>query len=149
VGKRDARKKKEKKKALKHRRAGSQPMLPDEGPVVFLEPRGEVKMSEVLLDFIRPYEDCWKTEEQLRKVIIMAMVAWNAAIEGGSRGQELVQSVLETLPPEAQADFLQCVAELIERKLRFFADNRRMIINYQLTMTPDGPHLLVASTLDR
>ena len=38
---------------------------------------------------------------------------------------------------------------LIERKLTHFASNKRAIIDIQVTSTPTGPHLAVASTLDR
>ena len=145
------RKKKDKNKALKHRFA--KPDTPEDDPLsraqVLIAPRGEVKMSEVLLDFIRPYDGTWETEEQLRKLLVVAIVAWNAAISPPDKGEELVQSVLAKLPPEVQEDFLHIVVELIERKQRFFANNTRLIIDYKLTMTPGGPQLLVASTLDR
>jgi hypothetical protein len=142
------RKKKDKKKALKHRFAKNEPSdASDDEPIVIFEPRGEVKMSEVLLDFISPYRDTWETEDQFRKLILMAIVAWNAAIAPDDKGAELVQSTMATLPPEAQADYLQIVVSLIERKQRFFASNTRMIINHTITMTPAGPHLQVMSTL--
>jgi hypothetical protein len=134
VSNRKNRKRKDKKKALKRPFARSLP--PD-----------TEKMSEVLLDFIRPYENTWQTEEQLQKLLVVAIVAWNAAVAGGSQGEELIRSTMATLPPDAQEDFLTIIVALVERKQRFFADNTRLIINYQLTMNPDGPHLLVASTL--
>ena len=106
-------------------------------------------MSEVLLDFIQPYEGSWKTEDQFKKLLAVALVAWNAAIEAGPRGEELIQSTMANLPPDAQADFLTIVLALVERKLKYFAGNRRMIVDFSVTMTQDGrPHLSVISTLD-
>ena len=37
--------------------------------------------------------------------------------------------------------------DLIRRKELHFADNRRMILDFDLTMTADGPHLQIMSTL--
>ncbi len=142
------RKKKDKKKALKHRFAKNEPDAPGVEPVVLFSPRGEVKMSEVLWDFVRPYDNTWKTEEQLRKLLAVALVAWNAAIEPAPRGEKLIQKTMATLPLDAQADFLSIVVALVERKLQYFADNTRMIIDYKLTMLADGPHLSVISTLN-
>lgn len=141
---RKKKKEKEKKKALKHRFA--KPKSPDD-PIVVFSPPGEVKMSEVLWDFIEPYADTWETEDQLRKLIVVALVAWNAAISPVDRAKSLVESTMATLPPDAREDYLQVIAELMERKLMFFADNTRMIIDYKLTMTDDGPHVTVISSL--
>ena len=41
------------------------------------------------------------------------------------------------------------IDEMVRRKEAHFASNRRMIINYDLTMTPTGPYLQVLSTFDR
>ncbi len=145
----DRKKKKDedKKKALKRRRAHSTAHPPSDGPVVLFEPRGEVKMSAVMLDFIKPYEQVWETEDELRKLVVVAIVAWNAAIAPDDKGEALVQSTMATFPPEAQVDFLSIVVALVERKQRFFASNTRLIVDYNLTLTRDGPHLLIMSTL--
>jgi hypothetical protein len=143
---RDQRKKKEKKKSLKHRYARPQD---DDGPVVLFSPRGEAKMSEVLLDFIRPYEDTWETEEQFRKLILVAMIAWNATLMPDEEGKKLIEDALNGLPPEAQEDFLIIMRDLIGRKLEFFADNKRMILDYELRWGDGEPFLSVISTLDR
>jgi hypothetical protein len=36
---------------------------------------------------------------------------------------------------------------MMQRKEQFFAEDRRPIIDYELTMGPEGPHLVVASAL--
>jgi hypothetical protein len=142
------RKRKDKKKALKHRFASNRPQSNAPSVLLIDNPPGEVKMSEVLMDFIAPYHSFGKTLDQMRKVLAVALVAWNAAI--GPDGEDLVRRTVENLPPDAQDDFLTILEAMIERKQRYFADNNRIILNYNLTPLPDGsPYLSVMSTFSR
>jgi hypothetical protein len=143
------RKKKDKKKALKHRFAKKEPPIdvPGEAPLVLFEPPGQAKMSDVLMTFIKPYEDTWENLDELRELLGVAIVAWNAAIEPDHWG-EAVQSALAKLPPDDREECQSMIAELVERKQQFFAQNRRLIIDYELSPLPDGqPYLSVISTL--
>ena len=58
---------------------------------VMHNPPGQVKMSEVLRDFLDPYWHIPGTEEAMRQLITTALVAWNTAL----------------LPPEEQANHLE------------------------------------------
>jgi hypothetical protein len=140
---------KDKKKALKHRFAkpGAPTGASPADHVILHEPPGRVKMSEVIEEFIEPYSDHWETPEQLLRVLAVAAIAWNVAIEP-HRGKELVDGALAALSPDARDDFRLILATLIERKLRFFADNTRLILDYRVTTLDDGsPHLSIMSTL--
>ncbi|QJW96814.1 hypothetical protein [Frigoriglobus tundricola] len=106
-------------------------------------------MSEVVWDFIEPYKDHWKTGDQLKKLVSVALIARNAAIASPRERADLLDRTAATLPPDARDDFLAVMMDLIKRKTTYFAANKRMIIDYQLTMTSDGPHLSVISTLER
>lgn len=44
---------------------------PPQGMKVVLEPSGEVKISEVLIDFVEPYRESVDTEEAYRKLIAL------------------------------------------------------------------------------
>ena len=120
--------------------------LPDSGMMV-LAPRGETKMSEVLLEFLEPYSEHWSTEEGFRKLLTVGLVAWNAALLSGSKREQFLQDMVQALPAEVRADMRSIVEEMIRRKETHFAANKRAIIDYQLTMTPSGPHLSVISSL--
>ncbi len=50
------------------------------------------------------------------------------------------------MPPDVRRDGQAILEERIQRKLRHFAGNRRLIVDYKLTQTPTGPHLAVIST---
>ena len=116
---------------------------------VFATPPGERKVSEVLLEFIEPYAGEWQSPDDLRKLLGMASVAWNATLLSGDERAKMIQDIIEAVPPEARAAMMGFVEEMMLRKLTHFADNRRAILNYQVTMTPSGPHVQVMSTLDR
>ncbi len=120
-----------------------------EGREVIFHSSGEEKMSEVLLEFIKPYVDHADTEDAYRKLLVIAILAWNAAILPKEKRQEIVNKLLEEMRiPEAK-EFRSIIEILIERKLKHFAENKRLIVNYELTDLGDGRHLSVASTLGR
>jgi hypothetical protein len=112
-------------------------------------PPGEAKMSEVLMEFIEPYMPHAQTREALDKLLALATVAWNAALRSGSERDDFLRSMEQTLPQEARADMRSILGEMITRKETHFAGIERTIIDYQLTMTPNGPHLSVMSTFEK
>jgi len=104
-------------------------------------------MSEVLLDFIDPYRDDSMSEFQLRVLIATGSLAWNTAmLPQESRGEILDGAVRDAIS-EGADEFRELLSEMIERKQRDFAHVTRFILGYQLTMTPEGPHLDVLSSL--
>ena len=48
--------------------------------VTFTGVTGGIKMSEVIENFIEPYMDLANTEENLRKLLTLAGLAWNTAL---------------------------------------------------------------------
>ena len=55
--------------------------------------------------------------------------------------------MVQAVPPEVCPDMRSIVDEMIRRKETHFADNKRAITDYQLTMTPSGSHVAVISSL--
>ena len=148
-------KKRDKRKEKQKQRDRSRPPKPwptlsgtsDLGPITLLSGVAE-KMSEVLLEFLEPYTELWKTEEDLRWLLPLGIVAWNTGLMTASERQKALQDTRETLPSDAREECMAIVAELIRRKESQFAWNKRAIVDYRFTMAPDGPHLQVVSTLD-
>ncbi len=105
-----------------------------------------VKMSEVLEKFVEPYLKFAETEESFRKLIMIAVVAWNASLLPKESQEEMIDSVLEALPPEVRAECKAIVKELMKRKSRYFAEFRRAVIGFEVRDTGKGFHLEVAST---
>jgi hypothetical protein len=123
-----------------------EPQSPQD-PVIVYDPPGTEKMSEVLLDFVDPFQDLAETDDAYRKLLTVGMAAWNAALLSSAEREKMIQELGETLPPELRPDFRELLEPLIQRKLDCFAGNRRVIVDYQLTMAPEGERLLVLSTL--
>jgi hypothetical protein len=139
-----------KKKAKQARQAYRQSLVPTELPenVLLVESPPGQSMSEALLDFIEPYRDESADDlDNLRKVLVVAIVAWNAAILPRAEGEKLIETCLDAMPEAMRADARAWLDELIRRKQQHFADNRRLIINYTVTMRSDGPFVQVMSTL--
>jgi hypothetical protein len=111
----------------------------------------EEKMSEVLLEFIEPFEDLTTTSEAYRKLIALAVIAWNAALLKGADRQNLIvestKTILAMAGEEWRQDLNNILAMLVERKERYFAHNKRFIIDYRLSETKKSYHLSVISTL--
>jgi hypothetical protein len=141
------RQKQKKRKARREKIARMQRQ--SHGEVLFDVPRsGLVSMSAALIDFMEIDSQEWPDEELLRKTILLGMVAWNAAVASGASREDLIQSTLATLLPNLRAEARFHLDALIKQKESLFPDNKRLMLDYQLTMQPTGPYIQVMSTLD-
>lgn len=118
---------------------------------MLMNPKGEVKMSEVLEAFVEPYLDFAQTRSQRETLFSIAVFAWNLAIlpESGRQAaiDELIKVNLKGSSLLAEQDMREIIAELIARKQNFFANNKRYIVDFELQDTDKQFHLSVASTL--
>lgn len=114
--------------------------------VVFIESADGVKMSEVLEAFIAPYMEFAETEESFKKLVMIAVIAWNATLLPRNAQTKAIDDVLTSLPPETQADARSIVRDLMRRKRIHFGKIRRAIIDFEIIDTKEGFHLTVAST---
>lgn len=118
---------------------------------IVLEPEGEVKMSEVLTDFIEPYREEADTEQAYRRLLTLAVMAWNASLFPKEEQQDMVDKILNEGIPEAdeelKEELKEILSELISRKQRYFSEYKRMIIDFNFKNIGGKYHLSVASTL--
>ncbi len=112
------------------------------------EARNGVKMSEVLKEFVAPYREFANTEEAFRKLLVTAVIAWNAALFSAKERKAHLEKILVAFPEEVRADARAIVSELVERKEKFFSEYKRMIIDYKVTDIGEDYHLVVVSTDD-
>jgi hypothetical protein len=110
-------------------------------------PKQADKMSEVLLDFIEPCREFADTTQAMHRLIVTALVAWNAALLPKAEQAESLKQISKALPADVVDDFYAIVGEMIERKNKFFADYTRNILDYELTDTGDSYRISVISTL--
>lgn len=113
-------------------------------------PADEEKMSAVLLRFVDPYRDLVSSKKAFERLIVVAMVAWNASLLEGDARLELLDLFKGTLPSdsdlEGQADLDHVLTQMMRRKERHFADVRRFILDYRVSETRDEYNLAIIST---
>lgn len=110
-------------------------------------PHGKEKMSEVILDFIAPYVPAAQSEQRYRALVSVGVVAWNASLFPPLERRQLLDSVIDKEMPYSAEETKLVIEELVQRKERYFSGNKRMILSYDLTMTKEGSHLSVASSI--
>jgi hypothetical protein len=112
-------------------------------------PVGDTKMSEVMWEFLEPYLEDAPTLEMLRKLVSVALVAWNVALLPATESsEEYINGSMQAIPSNLRADFKAIVREMIERKQIYFAQYTRPILDYELVDTRQGYHLSVVSLVD-
>ena len=125
-----------------NRQYAVEPLQPKHPPVAR-------KMSEVLLDFARPLLDT-VDDEGFKKVIIFAALCWNISLLPEREQQKDLKKIVDELSksdPLIRTDLNAWAKALLERKKTFFADDRRMVVNYEVVEEKDNHRLLVMSTL--
>jgi hypothetical protein len=111
---------------------------------------GAAKISATFLRFIEPYRYAATNRQQFETLIGLGVAAWNVSLFQGAKRQEVLAEVSKTMFPEtgrsAPPDLMAVLDDLIRRKERFFAHDRRLILSYQLDVTRDQYHLSMIST---
>jgi hypothetical protein len=149
---------KEKKRFKKSSKVRAEVLVPPEivqelsmsGGIPVVEPPGELRMSEVILRFAEPLLKQSDSDEYFRKVVPLAIVAWNASFLPPEKQEEMIQDIFRLLDVhDNSAQVLQGeLRNLIDWRLREFSDINRLIVNYKITFSDLGPQLFVASTLN-
>ena len=114
--------------------------------VTFTGVTGGIMMSEVIEAVIERDMDLANTEENLRKLVTVAGLAWNTALFPEEERAKLLDDGLATLPPEARAGLKALLGEMIKRKDQHFSDIRRTVVDFEVRTTKEGFYLSVASS---
>lgn len=111
-----------------------------------MNPKGEIKMSDVLWQFIDPYYEEDMSYDEVERLLMIGIVAWNMSFFEESERLKEIQKFADKIGDSA-AVMMEILGPLIHRKQRHFRKYDRKIINFQLTDTGETLHLSVASTL--
>ncbi|MBW4553216.1 MAG: hypothetical protein KME35_19195 [Aphanocapsa sp. GSE-SYN-MK-11-07L] len=122
--------------------------LHDKIEMLMVNPKGADKMSKVLEKFAAPYLEFARNHSEREKVFMIAIVAWNLALMAEDQRQSTLDQFLAGQSPLAQQDTKEIIQEMIVRKQTDFADNQRLILDFQLQDSHHNYHLSVASTLE-
>ncbi len=108
-------------------------------------------MSEVILDFAKPLLDECDDEESEKSAIGLAILIWNASLfPKKDRDKEIQKIISGTIPANDISDLAAMkhyVNMLLERKKKYYPNNKKFIVNYQFSVSRNSRRLDVASTL--
>jgi len=118
---------------------------------VVVEPEGQVRMSEVILEFAEPLLEQCKDEKSAAGATGLAISVWNLSLlPEKSQGQEIIKMCSELTGSDDPKDYdelMDFAKVLLERKKKYYSDNKRAIANYQISGSGKNRRLDVASTL--
>lgn len=125
--------------------------LGDHWEEMVMNPKGEVKMSDVLLAFIEPYLDLTDDWSEQEKLFHLAVIAWNLSLmpenERPAMMDEFMKVALKGNDPLVQQDAREIIDELLARKQKLFDEYKRFIVDFELQDAGKEFHISVASTL--
>jgi len=158
--KREAKKKRrEKRKKNKDREKSGQALLLHKmrkseewrDAKIVVEPKGPEKMSEVIQDFAKPLLDECEDDESARKAIALSILVWNACLFPKKEQKGVIKEIYSDLSKSHDARdnamMVNILDMLVERKKKYFADNKRAIVEHQFTGSGKNRRLDVVSTL--
>ena len=108
------------------------------------------KMSEVLLDFAEPVLETFDHPEDFEAMITLAVLCWNCSLLPANEQRKSLNKVINELgksDPTTRIEVEDCICMLMERKKTVFANDRRMIANFEVVEERDGSRLVVVSSL--
>lgn len=125
---------------------------------IVTNPEGEVKMSGILEGFAAPYLEYVESSDQQKQLLGIAIIAWNLALMPAKKRKKeknafltiMCEDLDSQLSEEARTEFRRDTSEilddLIERKLTWFKNNQRRILDYEIQEARGQLHLSVMST---
>ena len=128
---------------------------------------GSIKLSAVLIELCEPFEPQNITTKEFENLIGLAAVAWNIAVLPKEERLEKLTAFVEEMPEMREelehevdtvlhdgskdTDFapattmLHFIGAMIQRKDELFPDDNRLILEFNVKDSPEGPHLTVSS----
>jgi hypothetical protein len=127
-----------------------------------------VKLSEALIELCEPFEPEKLSTKEFENLIGLAAVAWNIAVLPEEERLEKLADFVDTMP--LMRDELECeidtvlhadskdtgvapatttlhfIGAMIQRKDNLFPKDNRLVLNYNVKDSPEGPHLTVSSS---
>jgi hypothetical protein len=114
---------------------------------ILLESPGKEKMSEVLMEFARPYLDKYGNDPAAnKKIVALAVVAWNMAIIPLSEKPAMIEKLMRVFPASQRSTAGRLLRDMEDRKRKLFNGIKRYIVHYKVKESADSINIYVAST---
>lgn len=107
------------------------------------------KMSEVLLEFAEPLLDAFDDDSHFRDLTAIAVFCWNLTFLPPKEGEAAINDIVKQMAGRDAfkgRGLREALRALIERKKALYADDNRLIVNYEIIQEESGPRLLVMSS---
>ena len=115
--------------------------------VVPIENPGLPKLSNAVIELIRPLLDEDDDFQELKGKITMAVCAWNASLLPPEKHDGYLEPFISSVPEEMRPPFVRDFHLLVRRKLEEFPDDRRPILDWQTTGEGDRVNLKASSLI--
>ena len=131
-----------------------------------LEQYGGVKLSAALIDISEPYDYDDLSLDDYKKLIMMAIAAWNIANQPKEKRAEQMLGFLKSMPglkdelemdleaiideqkePPTAIVLMQMLTSLMRRKEELYPNDNRIVTDFKLTETATDRHLSVSSII--
>ena len=109
------------------------------------------KLSDVITDFAEPLLEKCSGFNHKKQMLSFSILIWNMCVISQAEGDKLKENFYKEIckgDNQAIKDMDEIMGYLIARKNRFFKDDKRFIVSYNITSTNDGLHLQVAYPTD-
>jgi hypothetical protein len=121
------------------------------GAEIIINPPNKEKMSEVLKDFVAPFLDECVDNIQMRTVISIGLIVWNASQLPEEKQQAILNKMKYLLPIREKKDehlfHENVIKTLLKRKKDYFSSNKRVLLDHQFSEHNGELSLDVVSTL--
>lgn len=104
------------------------------------------RLSEALGQLIEPYSHEADSLDSFKALVALGALAWNFALLPEVERDKYLSDGMRGLDVPDSKMLRNLMQDLIRRAQRLFPNDRRMIVHYEVTLTPAGYHLMVAST---
>jgi hypothetical protein len=109
--------------------------------------RGVPKLSVAIASFVSPYEIPDETLEQFRSRVALGCAVWNVSLQPPDERRKMIRQMLKAVPRSQRELIAEVIDELLLRKLTDFADDRRLIAEFDASQKEDGSFFLAAAAL--
>ncbi len=121
------------------------------GNKVVVDPKGKLRMSDVLQDFAKPLLTEASTDDEVKMAIRFAILVWNASLipkpERENELKALITQLSKSDNPSHTTIMKSYVDMLLKRKEEMFSDIKRAIIDCHFSGSGSKLRFDVASTL--
>jgi len=115
-----------------------------------VETPGEVKMSEIIMDFVGPMLEGASNRQAKESIILMAITAWNICLLPKKEQKKVLASFKSEndMDDEGMNIIKEMIKLMSDYKKEFYPDVNRFILDYEFTESRDDMYLNVVSSME-